>query len=141
MKEILELIKKKLGKNIIEIKQPRKKRVYIEIKREALRPAADFLFNSLKCRFSTASGIDEKDFFEILYHFSLDPKGLFINLRVKTDKDRPEVETVADIIKGARWIEREMHELMGVGFKGREDLKNLLLSSDYRGPAHPLRKK
>ncbi|MGM0568665.1 MAG: NADH-quinone oxidoreductase subunit C [Elusimicrobiota bacterium] len=139
--EQVELIKKKLGKKILKIKSPNKKRIYMDISPEALRPAADFLFNSLKCRFSTASGIDEKDWFEVIYHFSLDLKGVFINLRVKTDKKRPQVDTISDIIKGARWIERELHELMNVSFSGNEDMRPLLLSDDYKGPDNPLRKK
>ncbi len=139
--ELIELLEKNLGKKIKSLDRPREKRIYIEISPEDLRFAAEFLFNSMKCRFSTASGMDEEEHFEILYHFSLDSKGIFINLRVKTERKKPEVDTISDIIKGARWIEREMHELLGVNFKGNEELGNLLLSRDYRGPKHPLRKK
>jgi len=139
--ELRQLLEKNLGKKIKSINSPRDRRIYIEIAPEDLRFASEFLFNSLKCRFSTASGMDEESWFEILYHFSLDTKGTFISLRVKTDKNRPEVDTLSDIIKGARWIEREMHELLGVNFKGNEDLKNLLISGNYKGTRHPLRKK
>jgi NADH-quinone oxidoreductase subunit C len=138
--EALGIIKKNFGKKILEVKVHNEQRVYIEVPAGFLRSAAEFLFSQMKCRLSTVSGIDEKDHMEIIYHFSLDPTGVFFNLKVKADKENPAVDTVTDIIKGAKWIEREMHELLGIDFKGNEDLRPLLLSDAYKGKKFPLRK-
>lgn len=138
--ELLEIIKKNFGKKLIETKIVNDKRIYVEVETDYLRSAAEFLFNQLKCRFCIASGVDERDYMEILYHFSLDTQGVLISLRVKFDRNKPQVDTVADIISGAKWIEREMHELLGIDFIGNEDLRNLLLSSEYKGKKYPLRK-
>jgi NADH:ubiquinone oxidoreductase subunit C len=138
--EILNIIKKNLGEKIEDIKIVNPRRVYIQVPPDYIRSAADFLFNQMKFRFATASGIDEKDFMEILYHFSLDKQGVFVSLRVKLDFSKPEVDTITDIITGAKWIEREMHELLGIDFKGNNDLRSLLLSESYKGKKFPLRK-
>jgi len=138
--EIVNLIKKSFGQKIADIKKVNDKRIYIEIPADYLRTAADFLFNQMKLRFSIASGVDEKDYLEILYHFSFDKEGVFITLRVKLDSRKPEVDTLTDIIKGTKWIERELHELMGINFINNKDLRNLLLSEDYKGKKNPLRK-
>lgn len=138
--ELLQIIKRNFGKKIVDIKIVNEKRIYIEVPADYIRIAVDFLFNQMKLRFVIATGIDEKDYMEILYHFSFDQKGIIISLRIKFDRDKPHVDTIADIIKGAKWIEREMHELLGLNFKGNEDLRNLLLSEDYKGREFPLRK-
>jgi NADH:ubiquinone oxidoreductase subunit C len=140
VKETLDIIKKNFGKKILNIKVHNKKRIYIEISPEYIKSAVEFMFNRLKCRFSIATGTDEREYIEILYHFSFDRKGIFYTLRTKIDSKKPEIETITDIIKGAKWIERELHELMGISFKGNDDLRNLLLSPDYKGRKCPLRK-
>jgi NADH-quinone oxidoreductase subunit C len=140
VKETLDIIKKNLGKKILDIKIHNEKRVYIEISSGDIRPAAEFMFNRLKCRFSIATGTDEREYLEILYHFSFDRKGIFFTLRTKLDPKAPEIDTLTDIITGTKWIERELHELMGISFTGNDDLRNLLLSPDYKGRDYPLRK-
>lgn len=138
--ELLKIIKKNFGKKILDIKIVNEKRIYIEVPPDYIRTAADFLFNRVKLRFVIASGVDEKDWMEIVYHFSFDKNGVMINLRIKFDRNKPEVDTIADIIKGAKWIEREMHELLGIDFKGNDDMRELLLSKEYKGKEFPLRK-
>ena len=138
--ELLKIIKKNFGKKIKDIKIVNDKRIYIEVPHDYIRTAADFLFNQMKMRFAIASGVDEKEWMEIVYHFSFDKEGVMVNLRIKFDRDKPEVDTITDIIKGAKWIEREMHELLGIDFKGNNDLRGLLLSKDYKGKKCPLRR-
>ena len=137
---ILETVKEHFADNIQDVVIVNPKRVYIEIKPDYLRMASEYLFKQLELRFAIATGIDEKDYMEILYHFSYDKEGVFINLKVKLDKKKPVVDTIADIITGAKWIEREMHELLGIEFTGNDDMRFLLLSPDYKGRQFPLRK-
>ncbi|MGM0441484.1 MAG: NADH-quinone oxidoreductase subunit C [Elusimicrobiota bacterium] len=139
--QILDKIEQKFDNNIKNIDKVNDRRVYIEIDTDYLRKAARFFFDELGFRFSTATAVDEKDYMEIIYHFSYDKKGIFLNLIVKTDLDKARVDTLTDIIKGTKWIERELIELMGIEFEGNEDTENLLLSKDYRGKKYPLRKR
>ena len=77
---------------------------------------------------------------EILYHFTLEDINLLISLRVKLDKSRKlEIDSLVPVLEGANWIEREMHELLGINFKGHPDLRRLLLSDDWPQGVYPLR--
>ncbi|MFH1415281.1 MAG: NADH-quinone oxidoreductase subunit C [Elusimicrobiota bacterium] len=140
MSDLLNIIRKNFGKNLLEEKIHNQRRVYMEISPAFIRRASEFLFNQMKMRFATASGVDEKEWMEIVYHFSFDREGLLFNLRVKLDKKNPRVDTITDIITGAKWIERELNELFGIEFEGNDDMRNLLLSDAYKGDKHPLRK-
>jgi Ni,Fe-hydrogenase III component G len=50
------------------------------------------------------------------------------------------VDSLASTIKGAAWIEREMHELLGIEFTGNQDLRRLLLSEEWPEGVYPLRR-
>ncbi len=59
-------------------------------------------------------------------------------LRVRLDREAPQVASVADLWPAADWQEREAYDLMGVVFAGHPDLRRILLPEYWRG--HPLRK-
>ncbi|MCK9615713.1 MAG: NADH-quinone oxidoreductase subunit C, partial [Candidatus Omnitrophica bacterium] len=42
--------------------------------------------------------------------------------------------------KSSDWVEREIHELLGINFKGHPNLKHLLLDDDWPKDSYPLRK-
>ena len=137
--EILIDLEKRFKKDIIDIFDKSPKRVYIEIKPGSLVKVARYLFNDLKARFNTASGLDCRDHMEILYHFTLEEINLLVSLRVKLEKSKLEIDSLVPLMKGANWIEREIHELLGINFKNHPDLRRLLLSDDWPKDIHPLR--
>lgn len=138
--EILENIKVRADKDLLDLNERSEKRVYVTIKKEILPKITRYLFNDVKARFSTASGVDTREAIEILYHFSIDEIGLIVSLRVILDKSNLEVDSLTSIMKCAEWIEREIHELLGVNFKGHPNLKHLLLKDDWPKGNYPLRK-
>ena len=77
---------------------------------------------------------------EILYHFSIDEIGLILSLRVILEKPNLEVDSLTSIMKCAEWIEKEIHELLGVNFKGHPNMKHLLLKDDWPEGNYPLRR-
>jgi NADH:ubiquinone oxidoreductase subunit C len=77
---------------------------------------------------------------EILYHFSIEYINLLISLRVKLRREKPVIHSLTSVFKGANWIEREIHEILGVEFKGHPDLRRLLLSEDWPEGVYPLRR-
>lgn len=119
---------------------PRPRRWYWEIDRKDLVKVADFLFNTLGCRFSIATGADLPRFFTITYHFSLDRLGLVINLRVSLSHDDPKVDSLTALAPGFEWIEREMQEILGLEFTGLTDTRHLLLPEDSPPHYHPYRR-
>jgi NADH-quinone oxidoreductase subunit C len=60
-------------------------------------------------------------------------------VKVKLDKDNPEIESVADIWQAANWYEREASELFGIKFKNHPDPRPLLLDDDWEW-GYPMRK-
>jgi len=138
---MIDKIKEKLNDKIIDFNQRSDTRVYIRIKPKDIKEVADFLFNKLDLRFVTASGFDTFNGFEIVYHFSFDEKGQVISVKtLLEDRQNPKIDSIAPLFKAAEWIEREMHELLGIEFIGHPDLKHLLLPDDWPEGKYPLRK-
>ena len=135
-----DIIKERLGNKVLKWEKKNERRFYIEIDKNDLVEVSRILFSELKLRFSIASGVDMIDNFEILYHFIYDKEGKFFSLRVIIDRNKPEVPSISDVITAAKWIEREMWELLGINFTGHPGLKRLLLKEDWPEGAYPLRK-
>jgi len=137
---IIENIKVRSGEGLIEFTDKSKNRIYFTINKAILTQIVKYLFNDVKARFSTASGVDTRKAVEILYHFSVDEIGLIVTLRVILDKSDLEIDSLTPIMKCAEWIEMEMHEMLGVNFKGHPNLKHLLLKDDWPKGNYPLRR-
>jgi len=138
--EVLKNIEERFKKDIVELFDKSPKRVYIEIKPEALVKVARHIFKDLGARFNIASGVDARHHMEILYHFTIEDINLVISLRVKLDKAKLEVDSLAPVFEAANWIEREIHEILGINFKGHPDLRKLLLPETWPEGVYPLRR-
>lgn len=137
--EILNDLKERFKNDIIDLIDKSSKRVYIEIKPESLVKVATYIFKDLEARFNSASGVDARTHIEILYHFSIEYLNVLISLRVKLDRKNPAIDSLAQVFKGANWIEREMYELLGIDFRGHPDLRRLLLADEWPKGVYPLR--
>jgi NADH-quinone oxidoreductase subunit C len=84
------------------------------------------------------TAIDWKDRIEVVYRMTDLSTNAKVVLRVDLDHERPEVESIVSIWKGADFQEREVYDLMGVTFTGHPNLKRILLPEDWEG--YPLRK-
>ncbi len=136
--EILDGIKKRFPEVEIKIHSPR--RTYLRINRERVYELAQYLFKEIGCRLSIATGIDTRDGLEIIYHFSYDPAGTYYNIKTVVPKDDPKIKSLSDFLPAANWIEREMHELLGIGFLGHPNLIPLLTAEDWPEGTYPLRR-
>ena len=137
---VLNTLHRRFEAAIIEFADRSPRRVYLEIKPESVCEVADYLFHTLEARFNTASATDTPAAVEILYHFTLERFGLVISLRVELDRGAPAVDSLACCFPAAEWIEREIHELFGVDFRGHPDLRRLLLPEQWPEGVHPLRR-
>jgi Ni,Fe-hydrogenase III component G len=138
IKEI-ESINKNFREDIIETEIRSAKRATVTIKKDAILKAADYLFNKLKLRFIIASALHTKKGFEVYYHFSNDLTGLVINLHVILVKEKPEIISLTSIFEAANWIEREMHEILGINFIGHPNLEKLISEGNWAKGVYPYR--
>jgi Ni,Fe-hydrogenase III component G len=138
--EVLEGIKTKFGNSILEVFEKSPRRIYVEVDPAKLPDVAEHMYKTVGARFSIATGTHLVDCFEVLYHFALDKEDRFISLRVKLDLDKPSIESIAKRVPAAEWIEREMHELLGIEFRNHPDMRHLLLTDDWPEGNYPLRR-
>ena len=137
--QLLEDIRTRFQADIIEFDDKSPTRVYIEIKPESLVPVGTYILKDLKARFNIASGVDVRSHLEILYHFSIEYLNVLISIRVKLDKKNPKIASLAPVFNGMNWIEREIHELLGIEFEGHPDMRRLLLAKEWPEGVYPLR--
>jgi Ni,Fe-hydrogenase III component G len=138
--EVIQAIRERFAEDVIHVFDRSAKRLYIEIKAQAIVQIAEYIYKELGARFNIASGVDERDHMEILYHFILEDINLLLSLRVTLAKSKLEIDSLTTVFTAAHWIEREIHELLGVNFIGHPDLKRLLLSEEWPQGVYPLRK-
>jgi len=138
--EILKDIRERFKEDILDFTEKSAKRVYIGIKPESLVKIAVHVFKGMGARFNIASGLDGRDFLEILYHFTFDEANVVISFRVKLKKDKPEIDSLAPHIEATNWIERELSEILGVKFNGHPDMRPLLLPDNWPKGVYPLRR-
>ncbi|MCX5668210.1 MAG: hypothetical protein NTY34_07915 [Candidatus Omnitrophica bacterium] len=69
MDEFLKNINTRFGGNILNVKKVSGKRAYIDIYPKDIKDFVRYIFKDLSFRFDTASGVDDFDSLEILYHF------------------------------------------------------------------------
>lgn len=138
MAEIEQFLKDMGGK--ITNKIEKKKRLYFNVINDDLQDIADYLFNKMGCRLSTATAMEMYHGLEILYHFSLDKTGQYFCPRIVIkDKKNPKVNSITSIVEGAVWIEREMFDLWGIEFIGHPRMEELLTLHHPGTVKHPLR--
>lgn len=77
---------------------------------------------------------------EVVYQLWSLPRKVFLRIKVELPKREPlAVDSVVDLWRGADWLEREVYDMFGVGFRGHPDLRRILMWDGY-AEGHPLRK-
>jgi len=140
--------RKELNNKLAEIKDKLTKmelksdtRIYLYCEGENSYAVNKFLFEDVPLRFVIATGIDSDDCFEVLYHYAYDQIGCIITLKAFIrDREKPVIESIAPFLPGAEWIEREIHDILGIDFKNHPDMRRLILADDWPEGIYPLRK-
>ena len=126
---------------IAGIERKAENRVFLPCEATNVYEVCRFLFEDLGLRFVISTGLDAEDCFEVLHHFSDDESGCIITVKAFIrDREAPELDSIAPLIPGAEWIEREMHDLLGIKFRNHPNLRRLILSDDWPQGVYPLRK-
>jgi len=139
--QVLKLQEEFLGKfPKAKVFKYNERRLYFTVPKEQIVEITKYLYKGKGLRLSTATGIDTREGFEILYHFSYDKFGTYFTIKVLIPKDNPKIHSIAPIYVAANWIEREIHELLGIDFEGHPNLIPLLTSEDWPKEKYPLRR-
>ncbi|HNP48740.1 MAG TPA: NADH-quinone oxidoreductase subunit C [Bacteroidia bacterium] len=99
-----------------------------------LQNKAEWDFNYLFCQ----TCVDWKTHFTVVYFLRSLTHRHSLVVKVKIDRNNPEIESVQHLWKTAELNEREIFDLFGVKFNHHPDLRRILLTDDWNG--YPLRK-
>lgn len=86
------------------------------------------------------TGVDYIGHFEVVYHLLSLSQNRRATVKVRCGEGRidPSVPSVMEVWRGAELQEREVYDLMGIRFEGREQMKRIFLWEGFEG--HPHRK-
>ncbi len=77
---------------------------------------------------------------EVNYEFQILPEKTFLVVKVRIPRDKSEIDSIVDILPGAKVLEQEAFDLMGVFFKGNTYLRKPFLLPEHMDRETPLRK-
>jgi Ni,Fe-hydrogenase III component G len=137
---IIEQIKKRFSSEILEVTVKSPKRASITVRPEKIVSISEYLYKKAELRFIIASALHTRKGFEIHYHFSKDAVGLILNIHVILDKINPQIESLSNMFNASNWIEREMHELLGIDFINHPNQEKLISEGNWAEGVYPYRK-
>jgi NADH-quinone oxidoreductase subunit C len=76
--------------------------------------------------------------FEVVWHFYSSRDCSRVRVKARVDETDPTVDSLVPLFGSAHFMERECHEMLGIRFRGNDDLRPILLYEGFVG--HPLRK-
>ena len=102
---------------------------------QKLRHDSGFYFDYLFC----VTGVDWKTHFTMVYHLQSSTHNHILEVKARIDdREKPTIDSVAEIWRTAEFHEREAYDLFGIRFTNHPDLRRLFLTEDWKG--WPLRK-
>ena len=136
---IVESIGKRFGDKV-KVKERRDGKFDIYVNPDMVLPLISFLKTSKFEHLTFITCVDwikEKEF-ELVYNlFSYETREeVFVKVRV--NREKPEIESIIPVYDIAETYEREIHEMFGVYFAGNDNLTPIFLE-DWKGPP-PMRK-
>jgi NADH-quinone oxidoreductase subunit C len=126
---------------LTRIEHARDRRVFLGCEADQCVAVSRFLFEDLGLRYVISTGIDGEGCFEVLHHFSDDASGSVVTVKAFVwDRDHPTIDSITPWIPAAEWIEREIHDLLGITFRNHPRPERLILEDDWPEGLYPLRK-
>ena len=125
-----------------KVLEQNEKLLFVEIDALKLLVVVGFLMENSFTRLISLGGVDyigDDGHMEGIYHFGrYDGRPDIIALKVRIPRSNPVLPSIAKLIPGANWHERETYDLLGIKFEGHPDLTRIFLPADF--PGFPLRK-
>ncbi|MBP3970142.1 NADH-quinone oxidoreductase subunit C [Bacillus sp. WL1] len=144
LNQYVEVIKEKMGEDILVdsyINKLSKDVPTLVVESQKYYEVMELLRFHEGLAFDYMSELHATDFMthmEVYVHLFSYGKKQSVAVKVKLDREAPQVESVTALWKGADWPEREAYDLLGIVFKGHPNLSRILMPDDWVG--HPLRK-
>jgi NADH/F420H2 dehydrogenase subunit C len=102
---------------------------------KTLKEKPETSFDFLICE----SGVDIQEKLMVVYHLeSTKLKHMLVVKTATADREKPEIDSIVDLYKGAELHENEIFDLFGIVFKGHPNLRRMFMPDDWDG--FPLRK-
>lgn len=142
-REKLNQLKEKFGSVIDRADLPSERRLFVFVDRAALKAVCGHIFAELDARYIISIGADDRPYsgkFLVAHHFAFDREQLLCSILAYLPGEDPTVESIAGIVPGANWAEREWRDLVGIKPVGHPCPKRLILPDGWPDDAHPLRK-
>jgi len=76
--------------------------------------------------------------FDVVWHFYSTRSFARLRMKAQVGVDDPQVDSLLPLYGAAAFMERECHEMFGIGFRGNPDLRPILMYEGFVG--YPLRK-
>ncbi len=132
-------LKNSLKSSFLGSEKIRERRYIITLRRKRIQDAVKVLVDKHNARFSALSGMDLGLDLELLYHLSIG--GEFYSLKTIVPKEDLKISSIAKIIPGSNWSEREVRDLFGVEFEGHPDSRSFVLPFEWELKGYmPLKK-
>ena len=131
-----EEVKKKIAEKFgdkVTVAEKSPKRVFVYAENDVWAELASFIFNDLDGRFDTGAAVDDRDGVEVMFFMPFDKEHYFVTIKTFAKKPNPTLDSISNIIPGAKWIEREIYEMYEVDFRNHPDLRPVL-RADNRPP-------
>lgn len=151
--EVVERFSAGLGSDILEtriqerregIKKNPNYNIWIDLNRDALKPAIRALIDIHYPHLAVISGNDLGESIRLIYHFTIyygTPGGEYtVTFSVNLPKGDLAVPTISDLIPGAVFSEREKQEFFGITVVDIPDSRRLFLPDDFPEGVYPWRK-
>ena len=137
--DIQNKLKEAFGEQILELKIPRARRIFVQVPLPRVKEVIKYLKQNLgMTHITTITAIDVGEDIEVLYHFFC--QGVTLSLRTFVPKANPVIDTITPIMPGAILYEREIQDLLGLKVKDHPDPRRLILPEDWEEGVYPLRK-
>jgi len=130
----------RLGDLVTDVHQCEPRRGIARVDPARVVEAAAKMFAMEGSRLATCTAVEVRDGVDVLQHWAFEPVGAVVTLKVLAARPALTIDSIANVVAGANWIEREMHDLMGVCFRDHPDMRRLILADSWPKGVYPLRK-
>jgi len=140
----VKVIKEHLGDDVLEdayINRLSKDVPTLVVGKESYFKVAQFLKYNEQLGFDFLSELHGTDFqthMEVYVHLFSYKNNQSVALKVKIERNKPEIDSLVPLWPGANWPECEAYDLLGIKFTGHPNLIRIFLGEEWVG--HPLRK-
>ncbi|MBZ5573557.1 MAG: NADH-quinone oxidoreductase subunit C [Acidobacteriia bacterium] len=142
-REMFEQFKQRFGPLIVRADLPSDNRLFVFVDPSSVRYVTQHIFRELDARYVATIGADDRPFsgkFLVAHNFAFDKEHLLCGILAYLPPDKPQIDSITDMVPAASWGEREMRDLVGIEPVGHRYLKRLVLPDGWPEGSHPLRK-